>query len=434
MDGTPPNGTLKATVNSGSEVEEGTTVTFTATPTPGYRVKEWKLGGTVINNKSNTYALTVTAAVHVTVSFEPGEAVLTLEAGKNTVKVRAKTADGKPIVVKGCNVETLANDTETTLTAKEAGTQITLQGTITELNCRGTQNASNRPLIALDISGCTALQKLDCAKNQLTALNVQGLTELQELNCDSNKIPELNVQGLKDLQELNCRSNELSTLNVQDSTKLQQLDCSVNKLSTLNVQSLNALQKLDCYRNKLTELNVQGCTSLQKLLCENNDTITALNVQGCTSLQELRCPNAQLATLDVQGLTKLQQLECYGNQLTTLNVQGCTSLQKLNCETNQLATLNVQGCTSLKILLCDQNKLNADAFIKLFNDLPTRAGSDNAEAILYAEPDAYNPQANEGNCKDFTQPASLKAAFDNAKDAKHWAMKKLNGVGFDEDI
>ena len=84
----------------------------------------------------------------------------------------------------------------------------------------------------------------------------------------------------------------------------------------------------------------------------------------------------------------------------------------------------------MKILLCDQNKLNADAFIKLFNDLPTREGSDNAEAILYSKETGVA----EGNCTDFTQPASLKAAFDNAKDAKHWAMKKLNGVGFDEDI
>ena len=401
-------------IKTDTTVEQGKTVTFTATPDKGYKVKGWTLDDNAANGTAETYTLTVIQSATITVSFEPKKALLTLEAGKNTVKVKAKTADGSAIKVEGCTVTELANDTETTLTVTAPDNKITLIGDITELNCSGEAAVGgNRPLIALDVSGLTALQKLDCAKNQLTALN---------------------VQGLKDLQELNCGSNELSTLNVQDSTKLQQLDCSVNKLSTLNVQGLNALQKLDCYRNKLTELNVQGCTSLQKLLCENNDTITALNVQGCTSLQELRCPNAQLATLDVQGLTKLQQLECYGNQLTTLNVQGCTSLQKLNCETNQLKTLNVQGCTSLKFLLCDQNKLNADAFIKLFNDLPTREGSDNAEAILYAEPDAYNPQANEGNCTDFTQPASLKAAFDNAKDAKHWAMKKLNGVGFDEDI
>ena len=306
-------GTLKATADGVAEtetspitVEHGKIVTFTATPAAGYRIKEWKLGEEVIAEAgTNTeYTLTVTKPAAVTVSFEPKKALLTLEAGKNTVKVKAKTADGKPITVEGCNVNELANDTETTLTVTNPERKLALIGDIIELDCRGEELGSNRPLIALDASGLTALQKL---------------------NCQYNNITELDVQGLNALQELYCNSNQLTALNVQDSTKLQQLDCSVNKLSTLNVQGLNALQKLDCYRNKLTELNVQGCTSLQKLLCENNDTITALNVQGCTSLQELRCPNAQLAILDVQGLTKLQQLECYGNQLTTLNVQGCTS-------------------------------------------------------------------------------------------------------------
>ena len=114
-------GTLKATADGVAEterspitVEHGKTVTFTAAPTAGYKVKEWKLNGNAVNGTNMSYTHTITQAVNVTVSFEPGEAVLTLEAGKNTVKVRAKTADGKPIVVKGCNVETLANDTETT--------------------------------------------------------------------------------------------------------------------------------------------------------------------------------------------------------------------------------------------------------------------------------------------------------------------------------
>ncbi|WP_370645040.1 SUMF1/EgtB/PvdO family nonheme iron enzyme [Treponema denticola] len=71
------NGTLKATVdgneiNTGDKVKHGKTVTFTATPSSGYKVKEWKVGNDIVTgNTSNTYTLTVTKAVHVTVSFEP---------------------------------------------------------------------------------------------------------------------------------------------------------------------------------------------------------------------------------------------------------------------------------------------------------------------------------------------------------------------------
>ena len=72
------NGTLKAksdgvpeTSTSPINVEEDKTVTFTAEPSTNYRVKEWKVGDTVVTgNKTNTYTHTVKKAVTVKVSFE----------------------------------------------------------------------------------------------------------------------------------------------------------------------------------------------------------------------------------------------------------------------------------------------------------------------------------------------------------------------------
>ena len=381
-------GTLKATADGVAEtetspitVEHGKTVTLTAAPAAGYKVKEWKLNGNAVNGTNPSYTLTVTTAVNVTVSFELGKAILTLDPNKLTIKVRAKTKDGSAIEVEGCNEITLASDAETELHAKE--TTVTLKGYITELNCGLTQ------LTALNVSDCTALKELICNSNELTALDVSGLTKLQQLNCRSNKLTALNVSDCTALKELICNSNELSTLDVSGLTKLQELDCQTNQLKTLNVQGLTELQKLECGGN-------------------------------------------QLSTLNVQGLTKLQQLYCSNNQLTALNVQGCASLQKLDCSGSEahryLSELNVQGCTALKELICYQNKLNADAFIKIFNDLPTREASDGAYAILYVDRTVY-----EDNCTDFTQPESLKKAFENARDVKHWKMQKMNGY-IEEDI
>ena len=397
-------------IKTDTTVEQGKTVTFTATPATGYRVKGWMLDGIAIAEAgTNTeYTLTVTKPAAVTVSFEPKKALLTLEAGKNTVKVKAKTADGKPITVEGCTVNELANEAETTLTVTNPERKLALIGELIELDCRGEESGSNRPLIALDVSGCTALQKLDCARNKLTALNVHGLTELQELNCRYNKIAELDVQGL---------------------TKLEKLYCQGNPLKALNVSGLTALQELQCNdTNQLETLNVQGCTTLKVLKCQYNK-IAELDVSDLTALQELDCNTNQLKTLNVQGLTALQELSCGSNQLKTLNVQGLTALQELSCENNQLTTLNVQGCTALKSLLCFKNKLNADAFIKIFNDLPIREASDNAEAILYAE----DEDLIEDNRTDFTQPEDLKKAFDGAK-AKHWKLQKADGFGLGTDI
>jgi len=80
-------GTLKATVggseiNSGNKVEHGKTVTFTATPTAGFKVKGWTLDGVAVNGANASYALKVSKAANVKVSFEklpPGKASYTVK-------------------------------------------------------------------------------------------------------------------------------------------------------------------------------------------------------------------------------------------------------------------------------------------------------------------------------------------------------------------
>ena len=383
-------------------------MTFTATPDKGYKVKGWTLDDNAVNGTAETYTLAVTQSATITVSFEPKKALLTLEAGKNTVKVKAKTADGSAIKVEGCSVNELANDTETTLTVTATDNKLVLIGDIIELDCRGEKLGSNRPLIALDVSGCTALQKLNCQYNKITALDVQGLNALQELICNSNTLTALDVHGLTKLEKLNCNTNQLTALNAQGLTELQELICNDNQIPELNVQGLTKLQKLNCQTNQIPELNVQGLTKLQELSCSDN----------------------QLSTLDVSGLTALQKLYCRSNQIPELNVQGLTSLRELICNNNEITALNVQGCTALKSLLCYKNKLNADVFTKLFNDLPTRETSDGAKASLYVE----DAGVDEGNCKNFTTPETLKKAFEDAKNVKHWKMQKTDKFGFPEDI
>ena len=204
--------------------------------------------------------------------------------------------------------------------------------------------------------------------------------------------------------------------------KIIKLFCEYNQLTALNVQGLTALQVLDCGYNQLTALDVQGLTALQTLDCSDN-LLTALNVQGLSALRSLSCGGNQLTALNVQGLTALQGLYCYNNQLTILNVQGLTALGRLYCGNNQLTTLNVQGLTALRTLRCYNNKLTAQAFTKLFDDLPTRQDSDNGECILYTEESGVT----EGNHKDFSTPPDLAAAFNNAKNNKKWKMYKWNG-------
>ena len=70
------NGTLTAkldgtTITSGTQVQKGKSVVFTAFPNIGYSVKEWKLNGVAVDNTDITYTLSSLAGISsVTVEFE----------------------------------------------------------------------------------------------------------------------------------------------------------------------------------------------------------------------------------------------------------------------------------------------------------------------------------------------------------------------------
>ena len=368
-------GALKAKVDgneitTGDSVEQGKSVVFTAEPAPDYAVEQWTKGGTVIAEAgmNTSYTYTVTADADIKVKFQS----LFVEGGASLILSPYKLDIKVKVITADNSPIRIEGCTETTLTSgtktvlHATGRRVILKGNIIELKVGDYYSSNSNKLTALNVQGCTALQLLWCSHNQLTALNVQGLSALETLRCDSNQLTTLNVQGLSALRELSCDGN---------------------KLNALDVQGLSALYWLNCYRNQLTALNVQGCTALYRLLCYNN----------------------QLTALDVQGLNALQWLECQYNQLTELNVQGCTALRTLNCWSNQL---------------------NADAFKKLFTDLPKKQDGDGASCVLYTEQTGVT----EGNCKDFSTPQDLTDAFNNTKTVKKWKMYKSGGNGTSVEI
>ena len=174
-------------------------------------------------------------------------------------------------------------------------------------------------------------------------------------------------------------------------------------------------------------ITVKGCSETSL----TSGTETVLHAQGTLVILKGKIIDLQVSSrnsynpnkliaLNVQGLNALQLLHCYENQFTELNVQGLNALLLLWCSENQLTELNVQGLNALRSLYCYGNQLTADAFTKLFDDLPLRTANEGAQCYLYSEYSGVT----EGNHKDFTSPGELKTAFDNAKTVKNWKMYK----------
>jgi len=271
------NGTVTASpeIPEDGQVVENTEITFTAKADSDYKIGSWSVSpSSAIQSGGNkgdaTAKVKITAETSVSVNFElvpEGKAILTLDPTKLKITVTAKTADGKPIVVEGCTVTTLASNRSTELQA--TGTTVTLKGKITELFCYWNQ------LTALDVQDLTSLQTLSCSQNQLGTLVLQGLTSLQKLYCHTNKLTELNVQDCTALQELNCYNNLLTAFDVHGLTALHTLGCYNNQLKSLNVSGCTALRTLTCYAN---QINAQSMTELLKALpaSEADDDAVAL--------------------------------------------------------------------------------------------------------------------------------------------------------------
>ena len=218
------------------------------------------------------------------------------------------------------------------------------------LDCDGNE------LTELDVSGCAALEVLDCGNNWLTELDVSGCTALTRLSCSGNQLTELDVSTNTELVWLVCSRNQLTELDVSTNTELVLLDCCVNQLTELDVSANAALEDLDCPGNQLTELDISTNTELVFLYCFGNQ-LTELDVSANTELEILYCSGNQLTELDISTNTELVRLDCSENQLTELDISTNTELVRLDCSDNQLTELDVSANAELEDLDCSENQL-----------------------------------------------------------------------------
>lgn len=91
----PANGTLRASVAAGTQVNGGTKVTFTAEPDEGYEIDEWTVNGHSVANSGSSYTLNVTEDSVVAVTFKAMVPVSAVRNGRNGNI--AITANGKTI-------------------------------------------------------------------------------------------------------------------------------------------------------------------------------------------------------------------------------------------------------------------------------------------------------------------------------------------------
>jgi len=121
----------------------------------------------------------------------------------------------------------------------------------TNNNCRITSFDTERRLLSLDVSGCSALTFLTCYNGAITHLALTGCTALTVLDLMRNRLTHLDLSDCINLLTLNCLNNELTNLDLSNCSNLISLDCSNNKLTNLNLSCCTALERIYCDMNQL---------------------------------------------------------------------------------------------------------------------------------------------------------------------------------------
>ena len=108
----------------------------------------------------------------------------------------------------------------------------------------------------LDLSGCTALEYLDCGGSSISSIDVSGCAALDTLVCKNNRIASLNAEGCVSLRLLNCANNQIEALSISDCGVLRFLECRWNRITELELSSCPELTVLICTDNRLKTLDL----------------------------------------------------------------------------------------------------------------------------------------------------------------------------------
>ena len=166
--------------------------------------------------------------------------------------------------------------------------------------------------------------------------------ELKILIAESCKIAAgLDLKACKNLESVKLNYNDYPAIDVSGCTLLQTIDCgySDKTLETLNVTGCSSLKTLVINDSKLRELDLAGCPSLVTLTCEHG-ALQSLDLSPCKALSELNCNKNELTQLDISCCPEITTVEVPYNRLSEIDARANKNLEKLDVTYNE-AGMNI---------------------------------------------------------------------------------------------
>lgn len=149
------------------------------------------------------------------------------------------------------------------------------------------------------------------SKGPGTEITIKGT--VQELEIYGCQLTSLELDSVSGLKILKCYDNSISSLDLTNATALEVLDCHDNAITQMDLSMCTALEEANVSKNKLTSLTTGTLSALTKLYCGHN-SLSALDVSGCTALADLQAEDNDLSSLDLSQNTKLWWVHIFGNK------------------------------------------------------------------------------------------------------------------------
>lgn len=187
-----------------------------------------------------------------------------------------------------------------------------------------------------------------CFHNSHTVLNLSGCTALQHLNCCDSSILNLDLSRCCALEILHCQRNIMSMLSVCSCSALVYIDCQHNNLSILSVSECECLKHLQCSFNDLAGITLSPHASLDTLTCIAYGLQPIIS--GGVMVSELECSATTLRSLSHQIRQRLLRVTMTATPAME-NVSGFRDLKYLGCKfgLHRGSHVDLRECTSVEL-------------------------------------------------------------------------------------
>ena len=292
------------TVNSGSEVEENTSLTFTATPNSGYEFVNWTDASNAEVSKEATYTKTVTAAISLTANFKATTPVTPTE---DEVIYDWKTSVGTTTVGTNCTSNREVITFSSNFNAKD-GKYITIKSktggfkTGDVITLKGYCNSSNLSGVVVysDVNGNSIFQSNTLAKSEAGGSEFTfTLTEdcdalyLGRFGGGTTCLTSLQVKrpadsGMARLAAAFAKNNDV-VLNTKKTIELPALtvkagDTELNSSDYTVTYKSNAEDVAIVSDNTIT-IKGTGVATITATI--NNTTVNGAEYEGCTATYQI---------------------------------------------------------------------------------------------------------------------------------------------------